>query len=247
MSQTPSNPSFLSTFDTSHEMVYIRSTRSKPALGIRETPSFSACGIRTENILPITISPKPPWLFRSPIVHLNLHAHSKKHTNSLIYQTLYREYCTNHPTDIHLFTDGSKDELRVAAAACTPSTYFASSLPEGASIYTAELYGILFALRLIKKAHVDTATVFSDSLSALQAIQNFHIHHPLVLKIYLEYSKMLSQVTFCWLPGHMGIPGNERADRLAKAALSTPALVPLQIPGKDLKPLINTFLKHFWQ
>lgn len=49
ISQTPVNSAFLSRFDTANELLYVRSSRSKPALGIRESPSFSACGIHSES------------------------------------------------------------------------------------------------------------------------------------------------------------------------------------------------------
>lgn len=71
---------------------------------------------------------------------------------------MYWEYISSHPTDLHFFTDGSKDESRVASAVCTRSTYF--------------------TLRHIRKTKVATATLFSDSLSGLQAIQRSNISHP---------------------------------------------------------------------
>lgn len=245
--QSPSNPAYDCVFDPCYESAFDRPTRSKPALGIREGPSFSACDIPADSILPLPLSPTPPWFLPSIPVHLHLHEYSKLTTSSLVYLTLFREYVSLNPTALHIFTDGSKDESRVAAAACTRSTYFASRLPAGASIYTAELYGLIFALRIIRKARVASATIFSDSLSALTAIQCFQLTHPLVLQVFLEHSKLSSHVSFCWLPGHAGIPGNERADKLAKAALSSSPLVKLRIPGADYKPSIRQFIRHFHQ
>lgn len=83
--------------------------------------------------------------------------------------------------------DGSKDEPGVAAAACSPTIYFASSHPAEASI---KLFDIMFAHPLIKKACVDTTTFFSDSLSVLRAIANCQTNHPLILNICLEYNHM---------------------------------------------------------
>lgn len=60
-----------------------------------------------------------------------------------MYLTFFQEYYINHSSDLHIFTDGSKQELRVAAAACIKNTYVANSLLGGASIYTDELY-VLF-------------------------------------------------------------------------------------------------------
>lgn len=43
----------------------------------------------------------------------------------------------------------------------------------------------------------------------------------------------------------MGIPGNERWDKLVKAALSASPLVELRIAGADYKFFIRQFIRHF--
>ena len=40
-------------------------------------------------------------------------------------------------------------------------------------------------------------------------------------------------VVFCWIPSHIGIRGNEQADRAAKAALDL-EISPLKVPYTDL-------------
>lgn len=92
----PSNPAFEYTLATSNELIYARSTRSKPAIGLPEGPSFSACGIKAHSLFPLPLSPL--WFLLSPIVHLHLHEHSKQNTSSLVFLTLYGEYVSSHLT-----------------------------------------------------------------------------------------------------------------------------------------------------
>ena len=51
---------------------------------------------------------------------------------------------------------------------------------------------------------------------------------------------------FCWLSSHIGISGNEEADKAAKDALSLEILW-FKISVNDFKPLINNFIGNAWQ
>jgi hypothetical protein len=90
--------------------------------------------------------------------------------------------------------------------------------------------------------------VCSDSMSSLQALQNKLLDHPLVYVIldkYYHLSRMFD-IVFCWTPGHVGIAGNEQADKVAKNAL-TQDITPATIPYTDIKPLIDVYIKSQWQ
>ena len=90
--------------------------------------------------------------------------------------------------------------------------------------------------------------IFSDSLSVLQSYHNRHIENPLLLDVLLKHNDLaeLSNIVFCWLPSHVGIKGNEKADIAAKSA-STLNISGLKIPYTDFKPCKNTFLHSKWQ
>ena len=49
------------------------------------------------------------------------------------------------------------------------------------------------------------------------------------------------------IPSHVGITGNEREDRLAKAALTSSWIVRLHVCWSDLKPKINSYMGTIWQ
>ena len=92
--------------------------------------------------------------------------------------------------------------------------------------------------------------IFSDSKSALQAISGQDWTHPLVLYILERLNWLVhyqeKRILFYWIPSHVGIKGNEKADAAAKAGLSR-RVANVPIPYGDFKKHINVLLKCKWQ
>jgi len=53
-------------------------------------------------------------------------------------------------------------------------------------------------------------------------------------------------IVFCWIPGHAGIEGNEKADQAAKRAL-TKEITDFTIPYTDFKMTVKSFIMSCWQ
>ena len=64
--------------------------------------------------------------------------------------------------------------------------------------------------------------------------------------LYKLHSK-LKKVQFCWIPAHVGIQGNEIADKLAKQAAKYPNVKFDSIPHSDLRETIRSHIKRKWQ
>ena len=122
-------------------------------------------------------------------------------------------------------------------------------LPDYASIYSAESRAILLSLEFIEGCDSSRFVIFSDSLSCLQAINNAKWSNALVCSI-LEKCHVLAltekKIHFCWVPSHVGITGNERANVEAKAALNFP-VSDCRVPHTDYKQVVITNLKKLWQ
>jgi kelch-like protein 2/3 len=145
-------------------------------------------------------------------------------------------------------TDGSKLDIGTSAAVVFGKRQLKCRLPSIASIYTAELKALSLAYDLIANSNSDKFAIFSDSLSSLTAIQGTGDGHPYLQEILVAHTKVskCKTVVLVWVPSHIGIDGNERADSLAKKALQG-IIQDLKIPFSDLKGGIKKTVEERWQ
>lgn len=96
-------------------------------------------------------------------------------------------------------------------------------LPNECSIFTTEAIAIAIpeAVKpIINKKH-SKYLILSDSLNTLNSNKNKFKPCDIVIKIQYklyEVSIMNKQITFMWIPGHMGIKGNETVHQQTKNA-----------------------------
>ena len=89
---------------------------------------------------------------------------------------------------------------------------------------------------------------YSDSKSILQALQSKDSSTPLFTRL-LDKMNILSKnnsIILTWIRRHIGIQGNERADKAAKKAPQT-HISNTKILYTDLKQFINKFISQKWQ
>ena len=118
------------------------------------------------------------------------------------------------------------------------------------SIFTAEVEAINKALTYVKVSTRKSFVMFSDSMSVLQAIERQESKNPLVNRVLQACQEILSKgkfITFCWIPSHRYITGNEHADRAAKDALSKAQPTHLELPCTDVFMRIQSFVSSLWQ
>ena len=64
---------------------------------------------------------------------------------------------------------------------------------------------------------------------------------------YIAFPRWCKYITFCWIPSHRDIRGNEDADRAAKDALSKAQPEMFDIPCTDVFTKIQPFISSLWQ
>lgn len=87
------------------------------------------------------------------------------------------------------FTDASKTYAGVSHAAVGPSFSDAGTLNPETSIFTAEAYAILTAVKHIKALSITRAIIYTDSLSIVKALKTLKKHrNPVIMSLYSAFS-----------------------------------------------------------
>lgn len=204
----------------------------------------------------------PIWKIKPPIIDTLLTELIKKdETNPHISKTLSLEIINNYTGDIHIYTDGSKTENAVACAAyiINYTKTIQKRLHSNSSIFIAELTAInsslswLLEQQLNNLKYENSAIIFTDSLSSLQALK--HPQNQPVTQIFFDILKNIHilrennfNIKLCWIPSHVGIPANEIVDNLAKNATVFPP--PIDAEKFTLAEIYNNIDNHIlytWQ
>ena len=133
-------------------------------------------------------------------------------TPTVAYQKSFKEVVEIKYTGWkHIYTDGSKSEIGVGAATTTGNSTESTSLPKCSSIFKTETPAIHQALKTVSAIKGKNFSMFKNSRSCLQALQNRNPYNPKVRKLkptIANVQKLRKTVELCWIPGHTGISGN---------------------------------------
>jgi ribonuclease HI len=103
------------------------------------------------------------------------------------------------------------------------------------TVFSTEQEAIIKAIWLTKGTQRNKV-IITDSLSTLTAINgNNHTENPETIKLSEVMQRLKKQITLLWIPGHMGIPGNEQTDEEAKEALDDDKQQNEEYPPKPQK------------
>ncbi len=121
------------------------------------------------------------------------------------------------------------------------------------SVYTGEMMALLLAVQWVEEVRPWKTVICSDSSSSLISIKYGHSdsRKDILLEIQqtiFRIQMMGLSITFVWIPAHVGLSGNETADRHAKEATRNNH-IDIQVPFSktEMKTRIKHKLKERWQ
>jgi len=144
------------------------------------------------------------------------------HFRSTIFPSIFHSKYRHINSERMFFTDGSKINESVGFGVYNEHYSASFKLKNPCSVYVAELAAIYYALGIIDSLSSDHYFIFTDSLSAIEALRSMKpVKHSsfFLAKIRESLSALIERnfmITLAWVPSHCSIPGNEKADELAK-------------------------------
>jgi len=118
-----------------------------------------------------------------------------------------------------------------------------------ATIFTAELVALNLSLDIFRRSKHKKFAIFSDSLSSLLAIHNRRLDTGYAQKFITEYSQLSNSgntIVLIWISSHIGIRGNQHADKAGKSALNL-SMSAVKCPATDLYPEVASNCQRLWQ
>lgn len=177
------------------------------------------------------------------------------------YVKLNRDMTHVCSTPLVVYTDGSKSDNGVGSAFVVYNNKVEVynrkyRLPEYCSVFQAELQAISKTLEYLQTIdNLPSTSIFSDSFSSLQAINDRTSKNALVINIQKQLHDSRCRgdtVSLLWVKAHMGTIGNERADELAKDCCSDDAIpihmeAPLSFAKRQLLKCAHSEWEARWQ
>ncbi|GFV11591.1 uncharacterized protein TNCV_975811 [Trichonephila clavipes] len=198
---------------------------SERAKAVLNDAHLNNINIQENNIL--AFPPRDIQIFN---YHNPFSGYDKTGTAAVIYQQLFSYHRSKYSKYIPVYTDGSKTVGHVGCGVVFNNTILSFTLHNSMSFFIAELTAILVALQHILTSNPRHFCVYTDSMSALESLHFLTERgHPTVMEILILLQKLGRkgfEIIFPWVPGHVGILGNQQADNAARS-MSDPMQQPV--------------------
>jgi len=192
--------------------------------------------------------PKPPWW--TPSIRIDI-ANNKKEAKQ------HHDEMTHETDTIRFYTDGSGIEGHIGAAAYCPQTCATKQQYLGTdstqNVYVAELYAVKLAIDMAQDLPTcyRKCVIYADSQPAIKATSSpsRQSGQSVICAVLESVDSLKSQqpdleISLVWVPGHEDIPGNEKADEMAKEAAKSNGSCGNPFQHSPLKSMRNNVIKQ---
>ncbi|KAJ8910272.1 hypothetical protein NQ315_003339 [Exocentrus adspersus] len=118
---------------------------------------------------------------------------------------------------------------------CRPRVEIADSLGQHATVFQVEIHAIELCGRELEKRGPNRRSIkiFSDSQAALKALGSYRCTSNAVWNCQQTLSRVgrTNRLTLVWIPGHVGLKGNEVADSLVRRGATLEFIGPEPVLG----------------
>ena len=188
-----------------------------------------------------------PWELNKIIFDTSLSCFKKDQTSETVFEKEYQQLRRRYTSYFEAYTHRSKCEKKVAAATFypkDPDNSGAFRLIDGSSVVNAELEGIHLALKkfLTLTKTNKKSIIYTHSFPVVESWLGKTFRSKNIKRFY----NLSEKITTTNPNNHVGIIGNERADRLAKAVLSLTLAPFAHVCWSDLKSKANMYIGTIW-
>lgn len=230
----------LALFFRNHNCLTPVMMRAQAALNEYEMPRLFVIPFRTPSVY--------SWQLIPPSTNTDFTEVPRRELPSSALKQIHHERMSNFYNYEFIYTDGSKSPRGVGSAAICGSRTASLSLPAEASILTAELHAIKLALGIVVESSKEQFVIFTDSLSSVECLSRGSTSNHFTWRICEQIHQLQTSgktIVLSWIPSHVGISGNERADIAAKRAAGRPPEF-AHLPYRDLDSSIRRRTMNLW-
>ena len=226
-------------------MSLYKKIRIIPPFSLRCEADMNCIDIDLEDVANHKISEVPLWTCKSPTYNYYLASENKATTDPLIFKNKFLEIKEKYYTHEEIYTDGSKDGEKKASAAILDGELYQFRLPNNSSVFCAEVKTIDLALNHIEQDAYLRYIIYTDSLSAMKALEGEKTDNPLVVNLLEKLPRLYDRAGIVF-PAILVSVVMKRRIKLPRTHYHL-KFYPPDAPYNDFKPLINSLLRNVWQ
>ena len=217
---------------------------------------YADCLPRDPSPSPLSLPELPHKYEASPIIHMEIPGIASRNQSPHVLKALSLELIeSRYPSEswVHVYTDGSSVKaVRNGGSGFyiifPDGTKVSQSVPGGTRCtnFKAEILAIKSSADYLTdcKKNIGSIVFLTDSMSAIQAL-NSRTDDPSIYSLLSSVNRLSQKASTViqWIPAHVGLPGNERADQLAKIG-STLEQPESHLSFTETKSQLHSFFKR---